>query len=295
MDKLLDIISDLDVGYINGTETFIIIKYIKNIIITKVQTNDNLNKILFKLCLIRNDFIKYKKSEQILDELKDLIIAILNLKELKIIPDDLLIKLCIETPKIYQYMVSINKVTPSTNHLKLICSKLHYKKSFDLFKMILEYKVIPTHDVFDELLKTKLFSSDTDIPYQESIVNILIEFGLTINLSDLKKLLNKKIIIDIKKIGIIPDNETLDICFKNNFFPQFIDKIKFSMDNVHNLFLFCTDQNSIIQIIEKLNLKCDTKCLQIACTKKYCDIVMYLLDKLNIQPDIECVENILKI
>jgi hypothetical protein len=253
-------------------------------------SNDNFNEIL--VYLIRN-YYAYKDDITFLN----IIEIIISSEKLTSVSDITLITLCSSEPDLYNKFI-LKGISPSVGNLLIACEMVkEYNKITDLIRNILEHKIIPTHECFEKLLQNR------NSPYSNNtinnILNYFIEFGLTLDLSDIKKLVSLHIEIDIKKFDITPDDELINLCFKNLYFPKYLDDVKITETQLHELFKYLTSLNidDIKLFVEKHNLKCDFECLRNACTKDFSikkDIIRYLINEQHVKPTKEILQLLYK-
>jgi hypothetical protein len=176
----------------------------------ELLTNDDLNKTIEKIYFSYISCLNRNEHENPMPNLIDTIKYILN--KITKIDDYILITICNVTPNLYKELVTSQKIIPSHNHL--LCACAYRDHNIDLIQTILEYKVLPTHKCFEKILNSCVVNSNYqpifyNYDYQISIINLLIYFGLTLDLSDVKKLAKLSIEIDIKKFDITPDEELI--------------------------------------------------------------------------------------
>jgi hypothetical protein len=275
-----------------------IMKYMKTL------NNDNLNEILLKLCYYKRQS-KYSIDFNINGNITK---HILSNKKFKTINDITFINLCVDDANLYDELINSGKTKPSLDQLILACKNpFTRKRNIILIQKILEKKIIPTHECFLESNKKIKFDNiefnypdffSTEPKTSQNIINLLINFGLTLNLEDVKLLAEHSIEVDIKKFDITPDDKLVNICLDRHFFPQYLDNVKINECQLHNLFLSnpkLIDIHELDKFIQKHHLTCDIICLQNACIFKNNNLVIkYLLQKQHITPDITCAKNIIK-
>lgn len=253
--------------------------------------NDNLNEILVYLC--RNYDVHVNNVTFL-----NIIEIIFYSENLTSVSDITLITLCSLKPDLYNKFI-LKGINPSVNHLLIACEIIRgNNKITDLIQNILEHKIIPTRECFEKLLHKGDFIPLTTVRIV-NILNYFIEFGLTLDLSDIKKLVPHHIETDIKKFGIVPDDELINLCLKERFFPKYLDDVKITESHLHELFKYsCNhDIDNVKLFIEKHNLKCDFECLQNVCLKDYSikdDIICYLIDKQHVKPTKEILQILIK-
>jgi hypothetical protein len=269
--------------------------------------NNNLNDILFGICYYLDRL--YNLDQQNKNIFDNLIITVLQSKNLKQLDDYTTVILCTRNENLYDELILQEKIKPSFEQLVLACKNIFQEEyNVKLIQKILEHKIIPTHECFKYLFdkKAQTYTIIHNIrvsivkPYRllykvDEIVNYMINFGLTLNLTDVKELASRSIEIDIKKFDIIPDDELINICLDNKFFPKYLDNIKYNETQIHKLFEKRYNIDFIKSIIKKQNIKCDITCLQNACNIKRNNVIIdFLIDEQKIKPDLICAKSIVK-
>jgi hypothetical protein len=261
-------------------------------------TNSELNEILFNL--------RYYKQQINQQEYNDLFTQILHNKNFSHIEDNTLIFLSTGNADFYDEMISLEKTKPSFEHLIQACKSTFFKNhDFNLIHKILTHKIIPTHECFKWLISAKKQKTIIyNIPFKtgltfdnkicKNIINMMIAHGLTLNLTDVKKLASRSIEIDLKIFDITPDNELINICLEHDFFPKYLNNCEINESQLHKLFTKKHTLKNIETLIEKHNLKCDVVCLQNACNiKNNSDVINFLIEKQDVIPDITCLKTII--
>jgi len=267
----------------------------------ELLTNDDLNKTIEKIYFSYISCLNRNEHENPMPNLIDTIKYILN--KITKIDDYILITICNVTPNLYKELVTSQKIIPSHNHL--LCACAYRDHNIDLIQTILEYKVLPTHKCFEKILNSCVVNSNYqpifyNYDYQISIINLLIYFGLTLDLSDVKKLAKLSIEIDIKKFDITPDEELINICMKNHFLPKYLNDISITQSQLHKLFFsyfenikkFDEFTQDLDNFVQRHHLKYDITCLQNACQTQFNNdnIINYLIKVQYIEPDITCLK-----
>jgi hypothetical protein len=271
-----------------------------------ILNNDNINEILYVtltgIIRICNSDINNSKSDDFINCISGTYNKIneilLTSKNLTHIDNNIVPLLCnyekLLNEKILEELITSEKIKPSLDLLLLFLSNsnlhLNYKNNIPMIHKILEHKVIPTHECFDLIIENRLISSKT----KEELITYMVNFGLTLYFSDVKKLIENYVDIDIKKFDIILDDELINLCLKNQFYHSYLDNIKISEAQLHYLFTLNNLKiNKIKSFIEKHELKCDITCLQNACNvHDNIDTIEFLIKDQHINPDKTCLINI---
>lgn len=169
----------------------------------------------------------------------------------------------------------IFKMYPTSEHLQSILSNGH-NVNMELLNDILCYKILPTKGEFNILLNS---SGNSDA------IELLIKYGLVLDIIDIKNSLYRKIIIkDLDRFNIPYDETLYYYCYLHNTFPY--DNEMQIDANIFELRKMCRNKLTTVEkfaeYINKTNITPDKYCFDHACANNYA-IMEYML-KQNFNP-----------
>ncbi len=148
-----------------------------------------------------------------------------------------------------------------------------------LVKFILDYKIVPDRNSLLQLLSGKIVSLRKCI---NEILELLISYGLHINMEDLEKIMSKKLFVpNLERFNINYDEHLYFMCHKNRHFPEEYTK-KFATNIDSNILKLRSMCNSYLNaqffgFMEINNLKLDNYCLENMCLFDHNKPVAYSL------------------
>jgi hypothetical protein len=267
-------------------------KYVEfiRLILDKVKpTNEFVDYMINSKIITKNiDLLKYLEVNlELLNKLLNININILDLYEYYNIEFDIstfyiickLGNLEILNNYIFKYNIIPDKICLD-NSLKSL--------NVGVISKILSYKIIP------DIISLKiLLSNQKKLINQSKIIELLINFGLSIDLVNLELIISYKSYLDnLEKFNIKYDEELYFICFKYRFFPEsYQEKFKGNIDNniliLRNMCL--TKQmrvDKILLFLENKNIKFDRYCLDNAYIAQNNRLTALLTIKLKCKPTI---------
>ncbi len=178
-------------------------------------------------------------------------------------------------------------------------------KKPEVMKDILDYKIEPDEKTFDILLEKHYTypsvseasgsgSISQPIDSTINILELLIKYGLQLNISMAEKLIRLNINIkDLDRFGISYDNTLYQICHKYNKFPKDIKQnLGKHIGKIFDLRMMCKNCKTTVDKFRKFmidnKIQPDTYCLEYACGNNF-DLASYMLIDLKLEPTINCV------
>ena len=151
------------------------------------------------------------------------------------------------------------KMIPTSDHLKLLLRSCYINSN--ILSDLLCYKILPTKEDYTILIKEH---HNINI----EIVELLIRYGLVLDLDDIKMALSKKIIIEnLERFNIQYDDKLYHLCYLNNMFP-YDDKLTIDK-NVLELRKLCRKPTITIDQLTKYmkdnSVMLDRYCFDHAC------------------------------
>jgi hypothetical protein len=173
----------------------------------------------------------------------------------------------------YKILVESGKIIPDVEQLNYVISNVYIlDKLTNMVIYMIEHKVIPNHECFDNIVKLR----------SRIILNILIEGGLTIGKSDLLILIDKQLeIMKFDKLGIPIDDEIFHFCIDKHYFPLYFNNYLLSIEQIRELFSRIKIKNIPKHVCQHMT-SVDLICLENACKLKgNIKSVKYILKRLE--------------
>lgn len=237
-----------------------------------------IEEIICKICY-------YLKNNKALLRCKRTKMALLNDKELNLLileqnePTYQLLKMTIETNNLELTDKLINMgIEIDESLLVIACSKGNY----EIIKKLLDLKVIPTKECFDNLCQFEYPRIGKIYNYTQPLVliELLLQYGYYLTYDDLKYAIKYKICIDnYKNYDIKLDDGIYEECSKAG---RYMYPLKDMVLTNKSLLVACSIRKNLPQIrtLIKLGLQPDSKCFQRACSQiKNMDVIRFLLKK----------------
>lgn len=194
------------------------------------------------------------------------------------------------------YLLKEKQIIPNKACLDLACST----KQALLIEEILKFKILPDTNTFNSLIGTSYLSygkykGSTDVKFIASIIDLLIQYGLIIDIDHVYSAMKKGCIInDINRFNLNFDNKYIELCTELDFYPYPNINISPTMKCLH---YECKKPSNVAKIkkLIKSGLKPDITCLRLACdTRSNVGNIKFLIVDCGIKPDLECLKNIIK-
>jgi hypothetical protein len=184
----------------------------------------------------------------------------------------------------YSNMVKCGKITPTEEHLNLLCSRSD--STISQIKFMLEHKLSPTNKSFNSLMENHNYNF-------ENVIDLFINFGFNLTLKEVEEITFRKIIIpDFYKYDIVPSREIFDFCICENFYPDYFKNFELTEKDIEELFLYISNINGLIIFLKDRKIFLNVKCLENACKlKNNLDVIRYIIEEHGIIPNTRCLDN----
>lgn len=193
-------------------------------------------------------------------------------KNINLMTNEMIEYIIINNSKVYERLVMIGIIQPTIDHLLYACRLC----KFEIVKVIILHKVIPTLECLDNLLLSPL-------PEQE-ILDMLIEVGLPLTKNNIINIIYRKLNIKNKNYIDLIDDDVFRGCIKTDCYPEILSYFSPNMDSIHYFLrhackkytncIFDAFVDSVPKYVLDSIKKCDLECLQIVL-----DNDIYKLDK----------------
>jgi hypothetical protein len=135
--------------------------------------------------------------------------------------------------------------------------------NIELIHKILSYKLTPDSET---IKKFDFYRYRSNCKTLHDVMNILIKYGLTITLDDVKHLLTHNFIMeDLERFNIQYDENLYFVCYlSNNYPPEYIEKCSIDQ-NILTMHKLCRmgQKTALISFLKEHNLRLDYYCMEI--------------------------------
>lgn len=202
----------------------------------------------------------------------------------------------------------------TSEHLEILFLDSYYSRNenkieiMEIIDTLLKNKVLLTPKCFENLIETNKLIIDGDYYKNDhhsifenenqndmtELINLMYNFGFNITQDNFKTMIKNRIYIDnYKKYKLVLDKEIEDLCNDITYFPY--EEINITEAGFKKIMKCDIKLVELKKIIKKYNFNLDTNSLELACSRSDIDAktISYLMNDCNIQPNFECLDNLL--
>jgi hypothetical protein len=204
---------------------------------------------------------------------------------------------------VYKDLVDSRKINVTNEHLSYAC--ISKNRNNDLIIFILKHEIIPNNENFQLIYKSVknidysgITISKTYNSVHRKDISVLLDYflsvGYILTYDDIKNLIHNKISLEnIHRYNIKIDDEIVDLCLKNNFYPDYFSNYNMSLEMLRKIFLYVNRIGDLKMITKNTKINFDIECLRNACTiRDNYEIINYLI-QIGVRPDLTCLKIII--